>query len=334
LDLGAQGRAAVAIGCLRSTRRSRDSGWRAPQRAAMSMLAHWKRLRWATRRLKLPVPKSALVLEIGSGHNPYPRSDILVDGSQEDDERQGPLLVDRPLILSRGENLPFDTRVFDFVVASHVLEHSSEPVQFIQEMTRVGRAGYVEVPAGIRERIDPGPCHRLAIFVADNALVIYKKSAPVDDPYLRDAFFACWRGSGGYARFAAQFPEAFSQGLHWRDTIRYRVLNPHVDSSWDVPQEIVDARRHVAERDRVMRTLRRFARTLLRSSAPCPPLTTLLRCPVCRRSPLAEDPSGFWCAPCDRRYPKLPSGAIDMRIPRASYASSRCSSGVAGQGAG
>ena len=44
------------------------------------------------------------------------------------------------------EKFPFHDKEFDFVIASHVLEHISEPFQFCKELARIGHAGYIEVP--------------------------------------------------------------------------------------------------------------------------------------------------------------------------------------------
>ena len=38
-------------------------------------------LAWSLRRLYVPIPSGALVLDIGSGDNPYPRANVLLDAS-------------------------------------------------------------------------------------------------------------------------------------------------------------------------------------------------------------------------------------------------------------
>src|SRR5689334_3586449 len=77
---------------------------------------------WSLRRIHTPVDAGALVLEVGSGGNPYPRANVLLDAYEVTRERHWvPLKVDRPLVLGFVENLPFRDKVFDFVIASHVL---------------------------------------------------------------------------------------------------------------------------------------------------------------------------------------------------------------------
>ena len=87
------------------------------------------------------------MLEIGAGGNPYPRANVLLDAYEDTVERREKLLVnDRPLVLGFAENLPFRDKSFDFIIASHVLEHSKDPEAFIKELMRVGKAGYIETP--------------------------------------------------------------------------------------------------------------------------------------------------------------------------------------------
>jgi ubiquinone/menaquinone biosynthesis C-methylase UbiE len=50
-----------------------------------------------------------------------------------------------------GNQLPFDDGTFDLVVASHVVEHVTEPRRFIKEIARVAaKYVYIEVPCDIR----------------------------------------------------------------------------------------------------------------------------------------------------------------------------------------
>ena len=85
-----------------------------------------ERVAWALRRLHCPVGSDALVLEVGSGGNPYARANVLLDAYEETRQRHwAPLTTDRPTVLGFVEALPFRDGSFDFVIASHVLEHSA-----------------------------------------------------------------------------------------------------------------------------------------------------------------------------------------------------------------
>src|SRR5690242_1222787 len=100
------------------------------------------------------IGENDLVLEIGSGDRPNPRSDVLCDRYIEDNtERGGNLQIDRPLVCGDGHYLPFQDQAFDYVIASHIIEHMDDPVKFCQELMRVSKRGYIESPTEVAEKL-------------------------------------------------------------------------------------------------------------------------------------------------------------------------------------
>ena len=135
-----------------------------PESQSMSFFRRmgFEPMAWALRRFHTPVDKQALVLEVGAGGNPYPRANVLLDAYEATRERHwAPLVADRPTVLGFVEKLPFKDHAFDFVIAAHVLEHSTDPEKFLAELQRVAKAGYIEVPDAFMERINPYKDHRL-----------------------------------------------------------------------------------------------------------------------------------------------------------------------------
>lgn len=121
-------------------------------------------IRWSLRRLHVPVNSAALVLEVGAGGNPYPRANVLLDAMEETIERnEQRLITDRPVVLGLCESLPFRDKSFDFIIASHVLEHTDDPERFLSELMRVGKAGYIETPDGWFEKMCAFTYHRLEV---------------------------------------------------------------------------------------------------------------------------------------------------------------------------
>ncbi|MDC1264484.1 hypothetical protein N8Z93_02950 [Amylibacter sp.] len=47
-----------------------------------------QRFAWAIRKYHIPVSKDTLVLEVGSGCNPFPRSNVIFDVNKDTCERQ------------------------------------------------------------------------------------------------------------------------------------------------------------------------------------------------------------------------------------------------------
>ncbi len=52
--------------------------------------------------------------------------------------------------------LPFSDKEYDFVFASHILEHVTDPVKFCSELCRVGKRGYIEVPTPLIDNLVSG----------------------------------------------------------------------------------------------------------------------------------------------------------------------------------
>ncbi len=49
-------------------------------------------------------------------------------------------------IIEPNKKLPFKDKEFDYVILSHVLEHVPNLLQFKDELVRIGKSGYIELP--------------------------------------------------------------------------------------------------------------------------------------------------------------------------------------------
>jgi len=97
---------------------------------------------------KFEILPGAVVLDIGSGGDPFPYATFLTDRYIEPThhrmsqlERNG-----KPFLLSAMEQLPFADKSMDFIFCSHVLEHVDDPIAACSEIVRVGKGGYIETP--------------------------------------------------------------------------------------------------------------------------------------------------------------------------------------------
>lgn len=130
-------------------------------------------------RHDLAIKRKDMVLEIGSGHNPMYRSDVIADKYMQDNtHRCGEILIypHQQFIKADGELLPFGEKAFDYVICNQVLEHAENPEQFIAEIVRVGKRGYIETPSMLGELMFPKESHKWVILLVDNKLVFYEKS--------------------------------------------------------------------------------------------------------------------------------------------------------------
>jgi ubiquinone/menaquinone biosynthesis C-methylase UbiE len=53
----------------------------------------------------------------------------------------------------KDKKLPFSDKEFNFVIASHVLEHVDNVEYFINELERVANSGYIEVPTRLEDNL-------------------------------------------------------------------------------------------------------------------------------------------------------------------------------------
>jgi hypothetical protein len=109
-----------------------------------------------------------LILDVGSGHNPFPFAHVLCDlYDQDNSQRMGYKLrtVHKPFIKCDAQHLPFRNKSFDLIHISHVLEHVSNPKLTLMELKRVGKRIHLETPTWLRETFFSGDCyHKWIIF--------------------------------------------------------------------------------------------------------------------------------------------------------------------------
>lgn len=124
------------------------------------------------------------VLDIGSGHHPHPRANVLADKYLLDDiERTGraaKLLSGKPFVVGDACRLPFTNKAFDFIICSHVAEHVTDVAGFCSEMGRVGRSGYIETPSRFTEMLLHVAVHRW--FVSNKRGKLVFRAAPDAHP--------------------------------------------------------------------------------------------------------------------------------------------------------
>lgn len=115
-------------------------------------------------QIESSLPEEALVIDVGGGMAAFPRADWIIDALPY--EEQGKLL-DRArqhtdvrftrdtwvqFDLCSRRRWPFEDNQFDFAVCSHVLEDVRDPIWVCSEISRIAKAGYVEVPSRALEQ--------------------------------------------------------------------------------------------------------------------------------------------------------------------------------------
>ncbi len=179
------------------------------------------------RRLDFPVGDEALVLDVGSGDKPSWRADVLLDrypGEEYAAQRSGTARarVSRPLFDADAADMPFADGAFDYTICSNLLEHVPDPAAVIEELMRVSRAGYIEVPEAASAKIVDFPSHVWWCRMEEGTLVF----TPKQQRHFDDEIGAYLDRTGLERRVAKVLDSKFEDRvvmLHWQDRVRYRV---------------------------------------------------------------------------------------------------------------
>lgn len=168
------------------------------------------------------IKKNDLVLEIGSGNRPYPRSNILCDRYIHNTGHRQPgskIIIDRPFVIANAERLPFKDKSVDYIIASHIIEHLNHPDTFIKEIQRVGKAGYLAFPKPLLERFYKNAPHKWYCDWNGKVLVLRKKTnrnrrkPPIKAEDER------------FARIMRFLPSETHCSFEWHNTIPYKLFS-------------------------------------------------------------------------------------------------------------
>ena len=88
------------------------------------------------------------VLDVGCGYGANEYATTISDILDLSDHYR-----DKSFVKITEKKLPFKDKEFDFVIASHVAEHVEDISFFLNELSRVGRKGYIEVPTKLEDNL-------------------------------------------------------------------------------------------------------------------------------------------------------------------------------------
>ena len=257
---------------------------------------------------------SDLVLEIGSGDNPRPRSDVLCDKIPEDDtQRGGAIVLDRPFIAADGQYLPFADKSFDYIICCHVLEHAEDPALFISELVRVGHGGYIETPTEIGERLYGWPYHKWFVHLDDPGKLIFKRKT--EEGAFGQFFHHLFATDPTYARFHQQNHDLFLIQYQWSGKIDYEIVEPDSVLLDLNDQKNVEKLLGKQAKPGIAATIKRLTPARVRQKAKSAiakgqgrhkkalqDVKSIIVCPVCK-GPVQWHDDFISCQNCNRTYP-------------------------------
>ena len=88
------------------------------------------------------------ILDIGCGYTAHSNASVICDVQDLSN-----FYKDRKFIRLKEKTLPFKNKEFDFVIASHVIEHVTDVGYLIKELERVSTKGYIELPTILEDNL-------------------------------------------------------------------------------------------------------------------------------------------------------------------------------------
>jgi len=88
------------------------------------------------------------VLDVGCGYRPNINATIIADIQDLSN-----LYKEKKFVQIKDKILPFKDKEFDFVIASHVIEHVNDFEFFVKEIERISSQGYIELPSRLGDNL-------------------------------------------------------------------------------------------------------------------------------------------------------------------------------------
>ena len=88
------------------------------------------------------------ILDIGCGYNANKYANVICDVQDLKSHYS-----EKKFVKLEDKKLPFKDKEFDFVIASHVMEHVEDIEYFIKELERISYKGYVELPTMLEDNL-------------------------------------------------------------------------------------------------------------------------------------------------------------------------------------
>ena len=154
------------------------------------------------------------VLDIGCGYRANENASVVADVQDLSD-----FYKNKNFIKVEEKRLPFKDKEFDFVIASHVIEHVDDFEFFIKELERISNKGYIELPSRLADNlVFENKNDHIWWFTYDdlNNQIIASKRNQLVDPFITVSMAKI---------LEKKFRESLVLELAWEDKIEYKIDN-------------------------------------------------------------------------------------------------------------
>jgi len=164
-----------------------------------------------------------MVIDVGSGDNPHPRADVVVESKLDNVDRWGSLTKSDRLVMSEITMLPFRSKLFDVALCYHVLEHVTDPVAAAGELTRIAHRGIIEVPTLYSDVLfQPYTGHKWAFSQDEQGLLYAEHPGIVAKVATTATTLALLKNNRIFRRAFMEDEVAFRVRATWIDSIKIR----------------------------------------------------------------------------------------------------------------
>ena len=175
---------------------------------------------------KFRIKRNKQVIDIGSGHSPLIRADILCDFFPLKTCQRAVTGIYTPpnrFVVGDVQELPFCTKAFDFSFSRAVLEHVSDPLKACHEISRIAKEGLLILPSYLWEIMGGSKAHIWLIARKKDKLEFQRKT--LKHVELSSNIPTLIRDSKYYEKLFAQFYEKFYINFYWKNHIEVEVLD-------------------------------------------------------------------------------------------------------------
>ena len=154
------------------------------------------------------------VLDIGCGYRAHEKASTIADVQDFSHYYK-----EKNFIQIKEKKLPFKDNEFDFVIASHVIEHVEDFEFFIKEIQRISSKGYIELPTRLADNlVFENKKDHIWWFLFDdieNKLIVSKKENLID-PFMTVSMSKILEET---------FRDSLVIELYWEKEIEYKINN-------------------------------------------------------------------------------------------------------------
>ena len=159
------------------------------------------------------------VLDIGCGYTANKNATVVCDVQDLSN-----IYKEKDFVKLTSNILPFKDKEFDFVIASHVIEHVKNVEIFIKELQRVSSKGYIELPTKLEDNLvfENKKDHLWHMEFDDdkNQLIISKKIQFLE-PVLTVS---------SAKKFLKYFRQSLVLELFWENSIEFNIVDKNLDN--------------------------------------------------------------------------------------------------------